>query len=62
MAKEKSFDQAWEELEQLVEDIEDETIPLEMLAEKVKKARNIISFCEQRLRNIELEWAKKEED
>ncbi len=53
MEKTKTFDEAWAELEQLVEDIEDETIPLEELAEKVKKARALISYCEKRLRQIE---------
>lgn len=50
---EKTFDEAWKELETLIRDIEDETLPLDALAEKVKTARSLIAYCEEKLRNIE---------
>lgn len=50
---EKTFDQAWQELEKLVSEIEDETIPLDELATKVKAAKQLIRFCEEKLRSIE---------
>jgi exodeoxyribonuclease VII small subunit len=53
MPKEKTFDQAWAELEKLVEAIEDENLPLDELAVKVKAARTLIKYCEEKLRGIE---------
>ena len=50
---ERTFDEAWQELQELVGDIEDETLPLDALAEKVKAAKQLIRFCEEKLRNIE---------
>ncbi|MCU0395944.1 MAG: exodeoxyribonuclease VII small subunit [Chitinophagaceae bacterium] len=51
--KKKTFDEAWQELEKLVAAIEDENIPLDELAEKVKAAKNLIRYCEEKLRSIE---------
>jgi exodeoxyribonuclease VII small subunit len=48
-----SYKQAFSALEKLVEQIEDDKIPLEQLAEKVKEANAYIRFCEARLRGIE---------
>jgi exodeoxyribonuclease VII small subunit len=53
MAKDKTFDQAWAELEKLVAEIEDESLPLDALATKVKEARTLIKYCEEKLRGIE---------
>jgi exodeoxyribonuclease VII small subunit len=50
---ERTFDEAWQELQQLVSDIEDETLPLDALAAKVKAAKQLIRLCEEKLRNIE---------
>jgi len=47
-----TFDKAFSELEKLVEQIEDENIQLDTLAEKVKAANELIRFCETRLRDI----------
>ncbi len=55
-----SFDHAFAELENLVEQIEDENIQLDTLAEKVKQATELIKYCETKLRSIteEIEQAK----
>lgn len=47
-----TFDKAFSELEKLVEQIEDENIQLDELAEKVKEANELIKFCETKLRSI----------
>lgn len=49
----KTFDEAWQELEKLVAAIEDETLPLDELAQKVKAAKQLIRYCEEKLRSIE---------
>ena len=47
-----TFDNAFANLEKLVEQIEDENIQLDTLAEKVKEANELIQYCESRLRVI----------
>lgn len=55
-----NFDEAFANLEKLVEQIEDENIQLDTLAEKVKEANELIKYCETRLRVIatDIEQAK----
>ncbi len=48
-----TFDTAYTELEKIITQIESETIPLDELAEKVKDAKKLIRFCEEKLRGIE---------
>jgi exodeoxyribonuclease VII small subunit len=50
-----TFDKAYAEIEEIVGQIENEAIPLDQLAEKVKKAKELIAFCNEKLRNIEAE-------
>ena len=50
-----SYHKAFSELEKLVEQIEDDQIQLDELSEKVKKAKELIKFCETKLRTIEKE-------
>lgn len=56
----QTFDDAWKALEKLVTEIEDETIPLDELATKVKAAKQLIKFCEEKLRGIEKDLSKEE--
>jgi exodeoxyribonuclease VII small subunit len=50
-----NFDTAYEAIEKIVQEIESETIPLDKLAEKVKEAKKLLAFCDEKLRNIEAE-------
>ena len=52
MQTELTFDHAFAQLEKLVEQIEDENILLDTLAEKVKEANELIRYCEIKLRTI----------
>lgn len=56
----QTFDDAWKALEKLVAEIEDETIPLDELAAKVKAAKKLIQFCEEKLRGIEKDLSNEE--
>jgi exodeoxyribonuclease VII small subunit len=47
-----TFDKAFDELTKLVEQIEDNKIQVDTLAEKVKEANELIKFCETKLRKI----------
>jgi exodeoxyribonuclease VII small subunit len=48
-----SFDDAYNELKSLVEQIEDSKIQVDTLAEKVAQANELIKYCEGKLRAIE---------
>lgn len=50
-----TFDKAYNELEKIIKLIESESIPLDELAAKVKEAKKLIRFCEDKLRSIETE-------
>ena len=50
-----SFDTAYTNLEKIIRQIEAEAIPLDELAAKVKEAKELIRFCEDKLRGIERE-------
>jgi exodeoxyribonuclease VII small subunit len=56
-----TFDTAYTELEKIIRLIESENIPLDELAEKVKEAKALIRFCEDKLRGIENELNKTNE-
>lgn len=48
-----SYDSAFTELKEISQEIENETISIDLLAEKVKRASFLISFCQDRLRSTE---------
>lgn len=56
-----TFDTAYTELEKIIKQIEGETIPLDELAEKVKEAKELIRYCEEKLRGIEMQLDNTDE-
>jgi exodeoxyribonuclease VII small subunit len=55
MRNKLTYQKAYNELTKLVEEIEDETMQLDTLAEKIKQANELIKYCEKKLRSIENE-------
>jgi exodeoxyribonuclease VII small subunit len=55
MKKDLTFDKAFNDLTELVEEIEDDEIKVDTLALKVKQANELIKFCETKLRGIQTE-------
>jgi exodeoxyribonuclease VII small subunit len=53
-----TYELAFEELQQIATAIENETITVDQLAEKVKRAATLIAFCQSRLRSTETEVNK----
>lgn len=53
--KKETYSQAYSKLAKLVEEIERDDIQLDTLADKVKQAKELIAFCEDKLRTIEKE-------
>lgn len=52
------YSDAFSRLEELVLQMESDEIQVDELAEKVKQANELISFCEKRLREVENEVRK----
>lgn len=48
-----NYKQSLTELQQIVSDLENETIGVDELSEKVKRAAELIQFCQQKLRGTE---------
>ncbi|MGN7820818.1 exodeoxyribonuclease VII small subunit [Chitinophaga sp. 22536] len=55
MNQELTYEAAYTELQQIAEEIENETVSVDVLAEKVKRASVLIEFCQQKLRATETE-------
>ena len=50
-----TYNKAYSELSKLVDQIEDDNIQLDTLADKVKQAKELIELCETKLRTIDKE-------
>jgi exodeoxyribonuclease VII small subunit len=48
-----TYEAAYKELEEITRDIERESVSVDVLAEKVKRASFLISYCQQKLRVTE---------
>ena len=58
MEKKLTYNEAFDKLEAIVEEIEDDTILLDTLNSKVIEAKELISYCENKLRGIETQVNK----
>jgi exodeoxyribonuclease VII small subunit len=56
--RELTYSQALKELEKIVKEIESEDVDIDILAEKIKRASQIITFCKGKLRTAEDEVKK----
>jgi exodeoxyribonuclease VII small subunit len=57
-----TYSEAFAALQKLVEELEDDKIELDSLAEKVKQANELIKFCETKLRRIEMDVTIRENE
>lgn len=55
MEKKKTYEEAFEELQNIVKEIESGTISVDLLSEKVKRAGELIKFCKEKLFKTEEE-------
>jgi len=60
MAK-KSYDKAYLELQNILEELQSESISIDKLSDKIKKANALITLCKSRLREVEDELNSEEE-
>lgn len=50
-----SYEEAYKELKQISSEIENESVSVDVLAARVKRAAELISYCQSKLRATELE-------
>jgi exodeoxyribonuclease VII small subunit len=53
-----SYEQALNELRKIAEAIENESVSIDELADKVKRASELVEYCRQKLRSTEAELDK----
>jgi exodeoxyribonuclease VII small subunit len=58
MERTMTYEEAYRELEQIAQEIEHETVSVDVLAEKVKRASDLIALCQTRLKATEGEVNK----
>jgi exodeoxyribonuclease VII small subunit len=58
MEENLTYESAYNELRQIAKEIENETVSVDVLAIKVKRASELITFCQQRLKSTESEVNK----
>ncbi|MBK6546518.1 MAG: exodeoxyribonuclease VII small subunit [Saprospiraceae bacterium] len=59
--KNLSYLQAYQELQLICDRIKEESIPIEELPNEIKKAKKLVSYCENLLRAIESELDETKE-
>ena len=58
MEKTLTYEAAYNELAIIAKEIENETVSVDVLAQKVKRASELITFCQTKLKNTEAEVNK----
>ena len=58
MEKTLTYEGAYNELAQIAEEIENESVSVDVLAQKVKRASELITFCQTKLKTTEAEVNK----
>ena len=58
MEKTLTYEAAYQELAAIAREIESESVSVDILAEKVKRAAELITYCQTKLRSTEAEVNK----
>ncbi|MBS1605531.1 MAG: exodeoxyribonuclease VII small subunit [Bacteroidetes bacterium] len=53
-----TYEEAYRELAAIAKEIESESVPVDVLAQKVRRASELITWCQARLRTAETEVNK----
>jgi exodeoxyribonuclease VII small subunit len=64
MSKKLTYSKAYEELEDILNEIQSDAISIDVLVEKVKRSRELLSFCREKLREAkqEIEGITEQQD
>jgi len=60
--KNKNFDKAYQELQNIVEQLQGDDISIDKLSAHIKKATELVKYCKSKLRNVEEEIASVSEE
>lgn len=60
--KGKSFDKAYKELQDIVDQLQGEDTSIDKLSVQIKKANELVKFCKTKLRAIDSEIKDSEEE
>jgi exodeoxyribonuclease VII small subunit len=58
MAQTLTYEEAYKELVQIAREIETESVSVDVLAQKVRRASELITFCQAKLKSTESEVNK----
>ena len=58
MEQDLTYDKAYTELKAIAQQIDNESITVDLLAQKVKRAADLIKYCQEKLRSTETEVDK----
>lgn len=58
MDKEMTYEEAMKRLEEIVKKIESGEMDIDLLAQHLKEAKNLVDFCKDKLTNVEEEVKK----
>ncbi len=58
MEQNLTYEAAYQELAQIAKEIENEAVSVDVLAQKVKRASELITFCQTKLKSTEAEVNK----
>jgi exodeoxyribonuclease VII small subunit len=53
-----TYESAFAELKKIADEIENESVSVDVLAAKVKRASELITYCQEKLRSTEIEVSK----
>ncbi|MEP7320511.1 MAG: exodeoxyribonuclease VII small subunit [Saprospiraceae bacterium] len=53
--REMTYEAAKTALDKIIREIQQESISIDQLADRIKQAQDLIKYCQAKLRNIELE-------
>lgn len=56
LAERMTYQEAYDQLTTLVDEIENDEVPLDELPGKIRLASDLITFCQERLRAVETEY------
>lgn len=55
MQDEKTYKEAYEELQQILHELENDKVDVDVLSEKLKRSSELIEYCKEKLSKIEVD-------
>lgn len=55
MTKKMTYDKAYTQLQEILEELQGEAVGIDKLGDKMKKAKELLTYCKSRLREVEVE-------